>query len=400
MDNLETGMKETKAVFRFNGSGSHDPDDGTGPGEGISRYSWNFPGGNPESFESEINSPEFTSTASTKYTTVGEKTVTLTVTDNDTPAEISTTTVTATVIKLSLDKQPATITRGDNVTFRAIIEPSGLNLNPTFSWKYTVGAWSTTAKTRTSNIWAGRMVADGTIEFTATIGSKTFTHSEKIKIVPRPWADVFPSLPTPTATDTNPLPVPPTDTTHLGHTHLSYPILPQALIADTVPAGGPNEGWIFISQQPTTLPWSHKAYINPDLENTGSFFYIINHHNQPLGYMDKLLESVLIHEGILVEKGYESHSGKALEWLTKNKLNPWAESEIVHSTTKTAKKHAADVLAELEKRLEEILVKAGKPVPPAKTGWHPLDKYPFDDPSIPGHNPNNPNNIPLPIFPR
>ena len=394
LETMDDSTGTSIARARFNGSYSYDPDDGTDRGEGITNYSWNFPGGDPNHVEGETKS-----TVSTEYTTVGDKIVTLTVTDNDDPAESSAATATVTVLKLSLDK-PETITRGDAVPFRAIIEPSGLNLNPTFSWKYTVGAWSTTANTGKSNTWAGQMVADGTMEFTATIGSDSFTHSEKINITPRPWADVFPALPTPEATDTNPLPVPPTETTHLGHTHISYPLLPNTLIPRTVPMGGPNEGWVFILRQPTTLPWSHKAYINPDLEDTNSLFYIVNHRNQPVGYMDKLLENVIIHEGILEQKGYESHAGKALEWLRKNKLNPWAESEIVHSTTKTAKKHAADVLAELDRRLEEILVKAGKPVPPAKTGWHPLDKYPLDDPSIPGHNPHNPDNIPVPIFPR
>ena len=127
MDDPATGTTTTKATANFNGSKSHDPDDGTSPGQGIIKYSWSFPGGNPESFESKIGSPEFTSTASTTYTTVGEKTVTLTVTDNDDPAETSTTTFTATVAKITPVLTPKDNFAGRSYSRFAIAEEIDLN---------------------------------------------------------------------------------------------------------------------------------------------------------------------------------------------------------------------------------------------------------------------------------
>ena len=50
---------ETDSVtVNFDASGSHDPD-GIGTGQAITKYSWEFPGGNPESFESEVGEPGF-----------------------------------------------------------------------------------------------------------------------------------------------------------------------------------------------------------------------------------------------------------------------------------------------------------------------------------------------------
>ena len=135
MDDPATGTTTTKATANFNGSKSHDPDDGTSPGQGIIKYSWSFPGGNPESFESKIGSPEFTSSASTTYTTPGEKTVTLTVTDNDDPAETNTTTFTATVAKITPVLTPkdnfagrsnSRFGRREPITLSYTIEPSGV----------------------------------------------------------------------------------------------------------------------------------------------------------------------------------------------------------------------------------------------------------------------------------
>ena len=123
MDDPATGT--TKATANFNGSKSHDPDDGINPGQGIIKYWWSFPGGNPESFESKIGSPEFTSAASTTYTTVGEKTVTLTVTDND--DETSTTTYTATVAKITPVLTPKDNFAGRSYSRFAIAEEIDLN---------------------------------------------------------------------------------------------------------------------------------------------------------------------------------------------------------------------------------------------------------------------------------
>ncbi len=182
-------------TVNFDASGSHDPD-GIGTGQEITKYSWKFPGGNPESFESEVGKPGFKPTAFTEYSTLGEKTVTLEVTDNevtdnDDPAETSATKVTVTVLKLSLDKTLETITRGDDVTFTAIIEPSALNLNPTFDWKFHYtderGAGGVSECTETTNSWSGKMVKSGTLEVKAKINDATFIETLTVNVEERAW---------------------------------------------------------------------------------------------------------------------------------------------------------------------------------------------------------------------
>ncbi len=179
MDDPATGTTTTKATANFNGSKSHDPDDGTSPGQGIDEYLWDIPGGDPDSSTDP--------TVSTTYTTVGEKNVTLTVTDNDDPAESTSTTVTVTVLKLSLDQQPETITRGDDVTFTAIIEPSGLNLNPTFNWTFHDEYGEVTENTGSTNSWSGKMVESGTLEVEVTINDATFIETLTVNVNDRAW---------------------------------------------------------------------------------------------------------------------------------------------------------------------------------------------------------------------
>ena len=78
----------TKVIF--DGSGSYDPDDGTGSGLGITTWSWSFIGGTPASVTTT------TSGVPTTYNSLGEKVVTLTVTDNE--GETNSTTRTISVI--------------------------------------------------------------------------------------------------------------------------------------------------------------------------------------------------------------------------------------------------------------------------------------------------------------
>ncbi len=87
----------------FDGSGSYDPDDGTGSGLGITTWSWSFTGGTPESVTTT------TSGASTTYSALGDKEVTLTVTDNE--GETNSTTRTISVLPL-----PPVADAGENQT--------------------------------------------------------------------------------------------------------------------------------------------------------------------------------------------------------------------------------------------------------------------------------------------
>ena len=66
--------------IQFYGRNSHDPDDGTDPGVGIHSYSWDF-GGEPQNDADPTDSTDINPTVT--YWQPGEKTVILTVWDND-----------------------------------------------------------------------------------------------------------------------------------------------------------------------------------------------------------------------------------------------------------------------------------------------------------------------------
>ena len=71
--NLDPTIENDEVTVTFDGSKSHDPDDGTNPGDGIEVYSWDF-GGGMTSGETRVRRT---------YNTLGAKTARLTVTDND-----------------------------------------------------------------------------------------------------------------------------------------------------------------------------------------------------------------------------------------------------------------------------------------------------------------------------
>ena len=179
MDDPTTGTTTTSAPANFNGMYSYDPDDGTGLGEGISQYSWNFPGGDPESFESETESA-----ASTEYSTVGEKTVTLTVTDNDPSPPLPAPRthlhkIKVNVIKLTLEG-PTSVTRGMDAEYTATVEPT--EVNPTFNWSFYYDGGEVSKYTGTTNSWGGKVVVSGTLEVRATINDTTFIETLTVNV--------------------------------------------------------------------------------------------------------------------------------------------------------------------------------------------------------------------------
>ena len=376
-----------KADVPFDGSGSVDPDDVGDPRAGIAEYSWDFSAPKAADAGTPSSAKGSKPTASTEYSTVGEKTVTLTVTDNDpSPPLPDSDTVQVTVIKLSLDK-PKIITRGDDVTFRAIVEPSGLNLEPTFSWKYTVvlgtdangnkQLWEKTADTESANAWSGKMVRDGRMEFTANIGNDTFTYGEDITIDQRPWKDSFQAGATPNKGDDN-LPDKPWEYWQVARTVICKPRL--NVVIRTV-STGPNAEWMYIHGEPLIGTWTHAAYINDVVRDPGSVFYQFNElhwHAKGINrYMNLLNENILIHEGIVIELPHESHTSKARDTLAQTPINPLTESMTeLSSSTQTEAVFKTAVKKEVLARVEIISIAAGK------NGWHPTNKHPVPYPAL------------------
>ena len=100
----------------FDGSHSHDPDDGTTPGQGINRYFWDY-GDSTISGEGPGSAPTHT------YNQPGEFEVTLLVYDNDTPQRVDTDRVTIdSIVEVALSD--LTMKRGAPTAITAAITPT------------------------------------------------------------------------------------------------------------------------------------------------------------------------------------------------------------------------------------------------------------------------------------
>ena len=241
-----------KTKVYFDGSGSTDPDGGN------LYYSWAFGAGAKPATGRGVK-------PSCTYTTTGAKTVTLTVRDTDN--NVASDTVDITVIELTL-KGPATVTRGEEATYTATVEPNVPNT--TFSWQFmnTEGEDRVTipAEDEITDTWGGQMVVSGIIKVTATVNDIPFTKEKTITVNERNerlWSDDFPLLPT-TNNGQGSLPVDPRVYEELGQTHIT----PPDVEVDITPpvAGGPNRGWMFVQSAPTGA-WLHSADINQALYN-------------------------------------------------------------------------------------------------------------------------------------
>ena len=116
------------AMVNFDGSNSHDPDDILNIHGEVEEhsYSWEFPGGDPESSTASI--------ASTEYTTPGEKFATLSVTDNDRNPHASERLKDKDTVKVTVAKITPVLTPKDNFQGRSnsrfgIEEPIKLSYN-------------------------------------------------------------------------------------------------------------------------------------------------------------------------------------------------------------------------------------------------------------------------------
>ena len=337
-------------------------------GSGL-KYSWNLgDGANPAT----ATTPQTSCT----YSSTGEKTVSLIVTD-DRGVKSEPATLTITVIELSLDGYRQ-IGKGTNMTYTATVEPAGLNV--TYNWKFTAEgseipgpSGSITSGPSGSITWGGQMVVSGTVEVTVDVNNQSFTKSLTTKVLARLWVDDYPVPPIRNAGQGT-LPPNPTELGHLGLTVQTSNI--RILVFGDAVTAGPNAGWMFVTTPPVGLnSWNMVAYINRALTNKDHAFYQCNLAEYPqyteepeegseevVNYMTKLLRLTELHEGTKREEGIESHASHGLNKIRECPLNPWADRHVQYSDSinDPALREGAiqdfegDVAAELTKRAKAV----------------------------------------------
>ena len=364
-----------KTKVYFDGSDSTDPDGGN------LYYSWAFGAGAKPATGRGVK-------PSCTYTTTGDKTVRLTVRDTDN--NVASDTVDITVIELTL-KGPATVTRGEEATYTATVEPNVPNT--TFSWQFmnTEGEDRVTipAEEEITDTWGGQMVVSGIIKVTATVNDIPFTKEKITPVDNRSWSDDFPTLPRPNlGLGGGVLLEYPTEDEHLGRTLISS----YRVDVTIKPVGvGPNRGWMFVQFPPISRPWLVHSFVNPALSNPNHRFYQYNtdERHDTENYMALLDENIKYHEGVkelppLTEEcpdPPESHASWAHDHLRENPINPWAEFQVKHNSVHTKavfKKKVTDMVEELKQNVHTA--GDGTPDKPHPDPKHkiPLPDFPTD----------------------
>ena len=206
-------------------------------GSGL-KYSWNLgDGANPAT-------PTTPKTSCT-YSTTGEKTVSLVVTD-DMGVESEAATLNITVIALTLAAKPETVTRGETATYTATVKPD--DLNPTFRWEFTGGGAEVTEATGTTKTWTGQMVVSGTIKVTATVNGEPFTKTLGVNVSDRDWEIDIPF----TMNDRRWGTAAPREYHDLGEVSMGS-FTHENFILNTVPSG-PNKDFKFVGSLNLSAP--------------------------------------------------------------------------------------------------------------------------------------------------
>ena len=248
----DTETATTSATVMFDGSKSHDPDNGTNPEDGIVCYDW--------SFGDEDDSTGSGATPSHTYTSPGIYEVTLKVTDDE--GQTGYDKMNVTVFSLTLTGLE-TVNRGRLATYTASIVPEGLTVDaPTFNWKYipTVRedqdlepieeSINPPAQDTQTTTWRGQMVSPGTLEVRTTVYNTELVQTMAVTINPRMWrTDV------PLCTDTTSLGAEaPRAHTDLGNVEYDLLFSPAHDLETVTVEGGPNNGISFIKSVKLTAP--------------------------------------------------------------------------------------------------------------------------------------------------
>ena len=327
-------------------------------------------------------------TASYTYTTHGNKTARLTVSYTDTNGKLveASDDVIITVIELTLEG-PATVTRGETAKYTATVKPDGLE--PTFSWEFTDAEGDglpIPGDTGTRNTWIGAMAVSGTVEVTASVNNEDFTKSLETTVQPREWEDTFPEPPMEPVDGYGTLEQLPESAGDLGHTVAPGTTgftIPTASASGSLITSGPNNGWVYIKNPPLGEDaWDMEIHISPALTNEDHPFYRHNANRNRLlpdgrrfpFYMEKLHQSVRIHEGVEEDPDghYKSHMGEGFDQISNDPINPWAEDKVKYQNTGgVAQKFIDQIQMDLNTKLERVRTKFER---------HPVSKYFDPDP--------------------
>ena len=269
------------ASVTLDASGSHDPDDGTTAGLGISGYVWR------QGVENTGRVLGRQSMLDRTFSAAGVFTYRLTVTDNDgdtASADITVTVEPAPDIALELSG-PDTITRGESGTYTASITPANLSLGPlpTFRWKYTATVEratthirkniTPTTQTPQSTTWSGAMIESGTLEVRVTVNNQQLTQALSVTVNGRDWVTEIPI--TKDTTDWgSEAPVSHAD---LGEIVYDIDFTPETDLTTTEVSSGPNKGIKYTSVLNLRAPYTirinrHFGVAETDLPTCWSAF--------------------------------------------------------------------------------------------------------------------------------
>jgi hypothetical protein len=164
-----------------------------------------------------------------------------------------------------------TVSRGSSVTCTIGNAASGSTFN---SWTFT-GGGNAVVGNGTASSWSGIVVTSGTVTVNVVTNGQTTKASTTLTVTNRNW-HTAPASPAEVANGTFlTLPVPPQNTgddSGLGEFKWHY--LLSSLQYSTINDGGPNQSYTYWPSNQIFSTWNFQYEINPDLENTGSAFYV------------------------------------------------------------------------------------------------------------------------------
>jgi hypothetical protein len=233
----------------------------------------------------------------------------------------------------------SSVTRGSSTTCSISNIPSGATFS---NWSFKDSNNNTVTSNTTNSSWAGKMVTGGTVSVKVTASSGSTILSASVTVTNRNWHTNAASPAKVTNGTFATLPVPPQPQGNNSGLGISLERTGNAGFGSTfISDGGPNNGYGYYATQPTFTPLLYQYEINPDLENTGSTFYLsqcgnYNATTNPGGYISgsSLLTQTNRHEyNSTTESHYAFYSNSI---STKNNPGDYVESRIaVPGTTAT-----------------------------------------------------------------
>jgi hypothetical protein len=195
----------------------------------------------------------------------------------------------------TLTVSPDPVTRGSSATFEVKGAPGGTISNWVFSTAQSAPVQRSVNPGATT--WPGTIVEPGTATVRVVLSGTTYNLSKDLSVTPRNWA--WPAVspqPVPNGTFAT-LPSPPVPGGALGMMEINQP---YSYTLEEIGDNGPNHGFKYLTEATNLATFRYQ--ISPDLENTGSAFYLAqcgNYSQQnPNGFIGgaQLLSNTQEHE--------------------------------------------------------------------------------------------------------